>query len=143
MKEMILTSHDIDSAVGEICRGIAISEWTPDVIVGIPRGGLIPGVMISHYLDKPFLTIDNFNLNPDEDEYQNILIVDDICDTGDTFHQVSDLIDLLPEFSFRFCCVVNNEASDFLDVSYSGISINKSADPCWVVFPWECWWRKA
>ena len=32
----------------EICELIEKDDFVPDVIVGISRGGLIPGVMISH-----------------------------------------------------------------------------------------------
>ena len=38
----------------EICALIEKDDFVPDVIVGISRGGLIPGVMISHKLNIPF-----------------------------------------------------------------------------------------
>ena len=38
----------------EICELIEKDDFVPDVIVGISRGGLIPGVMISHKLNIPF-----------------------------------------------------------------------------------------
>ena len=37
-----------------VCKLIEEDSFMPDVIVGIRRGGLIPGVMISHKLDIPF-----------------------------------------------------------------------------------------
>lgn len=45
-------------------------------ISGIPRGGLIPAVMLSHYLDLKMVPITDID--------KNTLIVDDICDTGTT-----------------------------------------------------------
>jgi len=37
--------------------------------------------------------------------------------------------------------MINNEASDFTDVDYVGLNINKLEEPIWCVFPWEEWWR--
>ena len=37
-----------------ICNKIESDNFIPDVVVGISRGGLIPGVMISHKLGIPF-----------------------------------------------------------------------------------------
>ena len=37
-----------------ICSQIEKDEFQPNVIVGISRGGLIPGVMMSHKLNVPF-----------------------------------------------------------------------------------------
>ena len=40
--------------VGSLCRGITIDKFDPQVIVGLSRGGLTPGVMMSHWMKKPF-----------------------------------------------------------------------------------------
>ena len=45
-----------------------------DSVMGLPRGGLIPAVMISHELGIPLV------INPTK----NTLVVDDINDTGHT-----------------------------------------------------------
>ena len=37
-----------------VCSKIEKDNFNPDVIVGISRGGLIPGVMMSHKLNVPF-----------------------------------------------------------------------------------------
>ena len=43
----------------------------------------------------------------------------------------------------RVACLYDNESSKSkLDVTYSAVTINKSADPSWIVFPWEAWWQK-
>jgi len=46
-------------------------------VYGIPRGGLIGAVLISHQLNIPLITNDN-------DITKKTLIVDDICDSGKT-----------------------------------------------------------
>ncbi len=46
--------RDLAKDTNEICALIEKDDFVPDVIVGISRGGLIPGVMISHKLNIPF-----------------------------------------------------------------------------------------
>lgn len=92
--------------------------WKPDYIVGLTRGGLIPAVYLSHYLDVPMYTLsvslrDNNENGPESnlwmaedaygyggqfedtpvfDEYKQkkILIVDDINDSGATLNWIVD-----------------------------------------------------
>jgi uncharacterized protein len=69
-----------------------------DVVIGLSRGGLIPAVILSHYLVKPFIPVvfsgadgngddkeqTSLDLLPELDSTKKYLIVDDICDSGDT-----------------------------------------------------------
>ena len=82
---------------------------------------------------------------------KNILIVDDINDTGATLQWIKDDWSMSafrddPEWNniwgnnVRFAVLVDNEASTF-EVNYAGTSINKAEDPQWIVFPWEEWWK--
>lgn len=50
-------------------------------ISGVPRGGLIPAVLLSHKLNVPYTS----RINP------NTLLVDDIVDTGETLKNTSAL----------------------------------------------------
>ena len=82
-----------------ICSQIEKDEFKPNVIVGISRGGLIPGVMMSHKLNVPFKPVhastrdfphwENYLPRPND---KKILIVDDICDSGETFEKLSNYI---------------------------------------------------
>ena len=70
-------------------------------IYGLPRGGLIPAVMLSHQLGIPMAKGD---IGPDT------LIVDDICDSGETLdklvkntkHYILFLLILKQQF-----CIIN------------------------------------
>jgi hypoxanthine phosphoribosyltransferase len=83
---------------------------------------------------------------------KNILLVDDINDSGTTMNWIKEdwPSGCLPDHprwdnvwnqNVRFAVLINNEASGFKDVDYSGTDINKVDDPIWCVFPWEEWWR--
>ena len=54
MEKLIYTWEQQIEDTNLICEKIAEDNFKPDVIVGISRGGLIPGVMISHKLNIPF-----------------------------------------------------------------------------------------
>ncbi len=76
------------------------SNWMPDLIMGINRGGCIPGVYLSHRLKKEHLVLDirlrDHKATPDlsvlTKQYafqRKILIIDDINDTGATFKWIT------------------------------------------------------
>ena len=85
--------------VNTLCRTISLDKFDPQVIVGISRGGLTPGVMMSHWMQKPFKPIKTSLRDfPEWEDYlpkktdERVLIVDDICDSGETFQKISDFI---------------------------------------------------
>jgi hypoxanthine phosphoribosyltransferase len=90
-----------------------------------------------------------------EDAYlgKNILIVDDINDSGATLNWIKqDWEDFHPSQkepwdkiwnnNVRFAVLINNQASNFKRIDYSGLEINKLDDPRWCNFPYEEWWKK-
>lgn len=174
MTKKIHISYDqLKGHVQDIIRQIDHDDWKPDYVVGITRGGLLPAVLISQYLDVPMHTLkvslrdgeeedcdhngwmaeDAFGYcdgTSDPDLRLNILLVDDINDTGATIAWIKKdwSTGCLPAdpawheiwgHNVRFATVVNNVASDET-VSYSSMEVNKSEDPCWIVFPVEDWW---
>ena len=113
MKKEIVTFDRLTAMVASLCRDIANSDWRPDYVVGLTRGGLLPAVMISHYFDVPCETLKislrdgnesesnlwmaehAFGYVPEDERGEsgtqtdpayrrNILVVDDINDTGAT-----------------------------------------------------------
>jgi len=194
MNKLIIDQHELNGLVAKICRDIVISGWRPDYIVGITRGGLIPAVMISQYLNVPCETLKvslrngqdcesnlwmaNDALGPNsrerlvEDEndlagvlaaatdllesgtYKEILIVDDINDTGATFNWImadwqSSCFPKDPAWdevwnnNVKFAVLVDNLASQCqVKMDFTGKEINKTENDVWVDFPWEDWWTK-
>lgn len=65
---------DLKTDIEKLVRKI---DPKPDKVFGIPRGGLVPAVYLSHKLNIPLIT------NP-EHITPTTLVVDDICETGQT-----------------------------------------------------------
>ena len=57
MKKLWYKWDDMRRDVSTLCREIALDKFDPQVIVGLSRGGLTPGVMMSHWFQKPFKPI--------------------------------------------------------------------------------------
>ena len=175
-KKVYYSDADVRGWVHEIMRDMYKGSWRPDYVVGLTRGGLIPAVMISQYLDVPMETLkvslrdsgtgpeSNCWMSEDafghevhdsmasSDGRKQILIVDDINDSGATLNWIRQdwqstclpndprWVDEIWNHNVRFAVLVNNEASEFTDVDYVGLHINKLEEPIWCVFPWEEWW---
>jgi hypoxanthine phosphoribosyltransferase len=92
-------------------------------VYGLPRGGLIFAVMLSHRLNIPMLVA----------PIKGCLIVDDICDTGESLlHYVknSSAKDK-PEYHIVTMYYKENN----LGIVPEMYSFNKENK--WIVFPWE------
>jgi hypoxanthine phosphoribosyltransferase len=166
MKKIYLSWQDVEHHTQEILRKITHDAWRPDYVVGLTRGGLVPANLISQYLEVPMHALkvslqddhdgSESNLWMAEDAYngRRILIVDDINDTGATLDWIAEdwSSGCQPDDpkwkeiwgdSVRVAVLVDNDTSHTaMPISYYSMDINKEADPCWVVFPWEDWWKR-
>lgn len=50
MKKVYVSWNDVQRQVQELIRQMWRDNWTPDYVVGITRGGLVPANLISQYL---------------------------------------------------------------------------------------------
>jgi xanthine phosphoribosyltransferase len=57
MNHLVISNDEFKGLVNKLCRDICNSDWRPDYVVGITRGGLTPATMISHYFDVPCETL--------------------------------------------------------------------------------------
>ena len=159
----------MEQQVQELLRQMHQQQWKPDYVVGLTRGGLTPAVMISQYLNVPMHSLKvslrhggedcESNLwmaeeafGYDDQDPARILIVDDINDSGATMKWIrqdwqsgclpnDERWNTIWNDTVRFAVLVNNSASQYQQVDYTAVEINKNDDPQWIVFPWEEWWR--
>ena len=120
-------------------------NWRPDYIVGLTRGGNIPATIISNMLNIPCEAMKVSFRNDDRVDKdfwlselvqeKNILIVDDINDTGNTLADIKKKFNCFIK-NIKFAVLINNKSSLF-EVDYYGSEIDKNIDNSWIVFPWE------
>lgn len=170
MKKVFYTWQQIEGACLDIAKQVNSSNWRPDYIVGIGRGGLTPAVLLSQYMGIPMQSLDVSlrdggstvsNLGMAEDAFgyngeigeqvaNNILIVDDINDQGSTIAWIKQdwPSGCLPNDE-RWenvwgqnvrFAVLTNNIASKETVDYSVWEVNKAEEDCWVVYPWEEFW---
>jgi hypoxanthine phosphoribosyltransferase len=181
MKTLKYSWNELEGLVSELARKISKDNFKPDYIVGITRGGNIPATMLSHWFDcrcealkvslrdddmgpesNLWMAEDAFGSVPYEEQgtyksrwdiarRKNILIVDDINDSGATFNWIKqdwqssclpkeDSWQTVWHNNVRFACVVENLSSEF-ESTYNAVEVNKAEDNVWIEFPWENWWK--
>ena len=106
------------------------------------------------YVDASSVPRPEDEVTTDPSLRKNILIVDDINDSGATINFIledwaSGCMPHDPAWNdiwnnnVRFATVVDNLASKAnVKMDYVGMEINKSENDVWVEFPWENWWTK-
>lgn len=160
MSKIFYNWNQIEIAVSELGNQITRSNWKPNYIVGISRGGLIPAVLLSQYLNipmKPLLislrdhvgSVSDATMAEDAVNLKNILIIDDINDTGETIAWLKQDWEALAYSenwikiwgnNVRFGTINNNVGSKET-VDYYANLVNKTENDLWVVYPWESWWK--
>jgi xanthine phosphoribosyltransferase len=141
---------EMQNAIVQIIEQMTNSNWLPEIILSINRGGCIPGVYLSHKIEKPHKVIDvqlrdslispNFSVLKDcVCNYKRVLIIDDINDTGNTFS-------LIKNYSSKFNCEIHfsaliNNVKSKIKIDYFGQRIDKSKNLVWYIFPWEKWYK--
>ncbi|MET1159436.1 MAG: phosphoribosyltransferase [Thermoprotei archaeon] len=134
-------------ALVEIASKIKNDNYKPDIIFGILKGGIIPARILSDLLEvgeigfigvrfykkigtreaRPELTL------PPTHSVKglNVLVVDDIVDSGRTLQLVLDELNRYGPASLKSATIYVKKWSPIFPDYYYGIT-NK-----WVVFPWE------
>jgi hypoxanthine phosphoribosyltransferase len=155
---VIIYSHnDFLEGINDIVKQIEQSEFKPDIIVGIVRGGSVPAVYLSHRLKVPVQMV-HWNTRdsskwgnesncwiPEQimDDGLKVLLVDDIVDGGDTIREL--LADWqtsvagmgnLPVDNIQISCMIYNTAQS-IQPHFFHQTIDRNEDQRWVIFPWE------
>ena len=130
VKKLYYTFNEMKNDLHTIVNQIKESNWNPDIIIGPCRGAYIPGVMLSHHYNQ-LINIINTNQN------KNILIIDDINDSGVTLKGIKETINS-NNVEIRFCVLFNKKQSQFKNIDYFAKELTIENNP-WVVFPYEEW----
>ena len=117
MKEFV-SWNVIDEAVTDIAFHLKQTNKDFKGVYGIPRGGLILAVMLSHKLDLPLI------MSKDELDESSI-IIDDIADTGKT------LLDFTEYESY--VVTIHEHEQSLIKPDYSVLDKGDK----WIVYPWE------
>ena len=134
MENEPVSFYQIDFLARSIARKFKGDKITH--VIGLARGGLIPATIISYQLNVPLLSyaITSYEGTTKTDEFKinqfvhfsdlkslkeadpHVLVVDDICDTGDTMHYIRKQI-TLAGINSKLATLFTNDT--------------------WIEFPWE------
>ena len=125
MSERVYYSwEDVDKYVNELSEKIKESDEEFVGVYGVPRGGVILAVILSHRLDIPYITSLDVGRGGN-----GLLIVDDIADTGHTIERLKRVYD-----SATFATIDFNIEDSVVEPTHW---INYKGTDDWIVYPWE------
>ena len=108
------------NTIGDRLEGVEV-----EFVSGIPRGGLIPAVMMSHAFSFKYISYSSAKLLP-LDLRQKTLVIDDIADTGHTLKEAIELKFITSTLAMRVGSIATPRLYGQL-----------ITDQRWLVFPWE------
>ena len=83
IKKRYISWEEVETLVNILHDNILESGEDFDTIYGLPRGGLVPAVMLSHKSGIPYASLKAPLF------IGNALVVDDICDSGKTLKSIN------------------------------------------------------
>ncbi|MCI2413261.1 MAG: phosphoribosyltransferase [Cuniculiplasma sp.] len=149
-KAKLVTWDDIEKWCEEINKKM-LKDGIPDAIIGLSRGGLVPARILSDMILMKNLyaiktehwgltaTVDGkadlkYGLNVSI-EGKNVLVVDDITDTGQSMKLAYDYIKTLKPKSVKTSTMLHIGHSSFVPDYYAQFVTDK--EWTWFIFPWN------
>jgi uncharacterized protein len=136
--------------VEAVAAALDADGWKPDHIVGIGRGGLVPGAYLSHRMGISLLSVDYSSGVPGfageliaklaeaTRAGRNILLIDDINDSGGTIVALRTALAAEDAVMARVrVAVLIDNVGSRARVDYRARTIDRTSDKRWFVFPWE------
>lgn len=132
-----------------LAHKIIESGYKPDIVVGIARGGLVPARMVCDFLlqdelmsiqtehwdiaSKHEIARLKFSLPNEADiSGKNVLVVDDVADTGDSFSVILDYLEQKNPMEIR-TAVLQYKTSSTVVPDYWGERLEEWN---WIIYPW-------
>ncbi|MGO4600680.1 phosphoribosyltransferase [Terrabacter sp. 2YAF2] len=144
----VLTWEGFGAAIRELATLVADSSFRPDVLVAVARGGLIPGGGLSYALGIKLTDAINVEFYTDVEETlpdpvllaphldteslkgRQVLVVDDVADSGRTLALVLDLIQ--EHGAEARSAVLYGKPRSIVTPDYVWRQTDR-----WIVFPWS------
>jgi hypoxanthine phosphoribosyltransferase len=144
----ILTWSDYGVGIRELAHQVADDGFKPDIILGIARGGLIPTGSLGYALSIKNCYIMNVEYYTDVDERlevpvilppyldvvdlhdSNVLVVDDVADTGHTLAKVYEFV--AHSVKATRAAVLYEKSASVIKCDYVWRRTDK-----WINFPWS------
>jgi hypoxanthine phosphoribosyltransferase len=103
-----------------------------------PRGGWPIAVHLSHHLNLQLIEVIDLNYPPDYfGVNDNLLVVDDVVDTGRTFNDLKEMLDNiiedLPTFQYKLASIHYKPRT----IIKPEIFMQEVPNDTWIVYPWE------
>lgn len=145
----ILTWPLFGQASRELAQTIVDDRWTPDVVVAVARGGLLPAGAVAYALGIKAMGTMNVEfytdvaqtleeprlLDPAMDTSslrdQRVLVVDDVADSGKTLAKVMEMFAEFPGVEAR-SAVIYHKPRSVMKPDYVWKMTEK-----WIMFPWS------
>jgi len=144
-----LSWEDVEALVWEIFLSLKSSGYTPDVVIGVARGGLAPARILVDYLQNKYIctfqmghwsgetTLSEkptivFPLPEVDLSEKKILVVDDVSDEGRTMEEVANYL-AGRVGDIRTSVLVSKADSRFM----ADYCPKVMEDWRWVLFPWS------
>jgi len=132
-----------------LAHKIIESGYNPDIIIGVARGGLVPARMVCDFLlldelasirtehwgiaSKHETARIKFSLPKETDiSGKNVLVVDDVADTGDSISVILDYLEQKNPIEVR-TAVLHYKTSSALVPDYWGEELEEWN---WIIYPW-------
>ena len=139
--------EEIENLCKDISKKIKISKFKVDYILGVSVGGLVPSVLLARLLKTKKImsvAISSYEkkkqkelkllIAPDKSllKGKKVLIVDDICDSGNTIIFLENLLKTCKVKSVKCATIFLNKEHHKITPDYYGKVVSK-----WVGFPWD------
>lgn len=144
----LISWNSVHALALKLARGIAESDYRPDIIVAIGRGGWVPGRLLSDFLGQMDLTsfkIEHYQSARQPKRAQvryplaadvrgrRVLLVDDVADSGETFAvALAHLNSRGAPAELRSAVLHYKTVSPYLPDYYAQKVVNWR----WIIYPW-------
>ena len=144
---LVLSWDDIISITLKLGKMIKKSDFSPDFLIGVARGGLVPLRVLSDFFNNTNIAIINVKLYKDIAEREQVtfvqkidfelsdkkvLVIDDVADTGLTLKAVVDYLRNEKKVKILKTATLHYKPWSVIKPDYYVEEVEK-----WIVYPWE------